>query len=154
MALDMAFPDSVDSGERSALDDEGLAAATGEQLEQIKQSLGQGRGVDEEKSQSDDAKDKERTNGGLVKGEDFGRSAKKEIDARDKDKCQNCGKDVRSVQNKKGVPTPPNQRQRHHIHPKSQGGSGAASNGKTLCPACHKEEHRKMREAKKKGQGS
>jgi len=29
--------------------------------------LGQGRGVDEDKSQSDDAKDKARTNGGLVK---------------------------------------------------------------------------------------
>jgi RHS repeat-associated protein len=88
------------------------------------------------------------------KGEDFTPSAKKEIDARDGNQCQNCGQDVRSVQNKRGQPTPADQRQRHHIKPKSEGGKGTPSNGKTLCPACHKEEHRKMREAKKKEQGS
>jgi RHS repeat-associated protein len=119
-------------------------------MKTISAQLGHARGAGEEQSQSDDAKDKTRTNGGLVKGEDFSHSAKKEIDARDGNKCQSCGRDVTSAQNKKGQPTPPDQRQRHHIQPKSQGGDGTASNGKTLCPACHKEEHRKMREAKKK----
>ncbi|HWZ44032.1 MAG TPA: RHS repeat-associated core domain-containing protein, partial [Candidatus Saccharimonadales bacterium] len=115
-----------------------------------KPQLGQARGAGEENSQSDDAKDKARTNGGLAKGEDFSRSTKKEIDARDGNKCQNCGGDVKSAQNKKAQPTPPDQRQRHHIQPKSEGGKGTAENAKTLCPECHKEEHRKMREAKKK----
>jgi hypothetical protein len=38
-----------------------------QQIAKNKQQLGQARGADEAKSQSDDAKDKARTNGGLAK---------------------------------------------------------------------------------------
>jgi ssDNA-binding Zn-finger/Zn-ribbon topoisomerase 1 len=85
------------------------------------------------------------------KGEDFSPSSKKEIDARDGNKCQSCGRDVRSVQNKKGQPTAADQRQRHHIKPKAEGGNGTAENAKTLCPDCHKKEHRRMRKTKQEG---
>jgi RHS repeat-associated protein len=78
-------------------------------------------------------------------GQDFTPAGKREIDQRDQNKCQNCGRDVRSVQNKKGEPTPADQRQRHHIKPKREKGGGTPENAKTLCPECHKEEHRKLR---------
>lgn len=81
--------------------------------------------------------------------QDFSPKTKKEIDARDGNACQSCGREVRPVQNKKGEATPADQRQRHHIKPKKDGGDGSAENGTTLCPSCHKEEHRKLREAKK-----
>jgi RHS repeat-associated protein len=76
-------------------------------------------------------------------GQDFTPAGKREIDARDGDKCQNCGRDVKSQQNKSGEPTPPDQRQRHHKTPKKEGGSGTPENGETLCPGCHKEKHSK-----------
>ena len=76
-------------------------------------------------------------------GENFTPAGKREIDARDGNKCQNCGRDVKSQQNKPGQPTPADQRQRHHIKPKKEGGSGTPENGTTLCPGCHKEKHRK-----------
>lgn len=79
-------------------------------------------------------------------GQDFTPAGKRQIDARDGNQCQSCGRDVQSVQSKKGQPTPPDQRQRHHIKPKSEGGSGTPENGKTLCPECHKKEHRKLRQ--------
>lgn len=81
-------------------------------------------------------------------GKDFTPAGEKAIDARDGNKCQNCGRDVKSQQSKPGQPTPADQRQRHHIEPKSKGGSGTPENGKTLCPGCHKEEHRKLRQKK------
>jgi RHS repeat-associated protein len=81
-------------------------------------------------------------------GQDFTPAGKRQIDARDGNQCQNCGREVQSVQNKKGQPTPPDQRQRHHIKPKSEGGSGTPENGKTLCPGCHKKEHQKLRKEK------
>jgi RHS repeat-associated protein len=151
----MLFPDALPGGKvgQSNADERAqIEQASQERAQQnggVDSQLGHASGAGEEKSQSDDAKDRARTNGGLVKGEDFSPSAKKEIDARDGNKCRNCGRDVRSVQNKKGQPTPPDQRHRHHMTPKSEGGKGTAGNGKTLYPACHKEEHRRMREAKK-----
>jgi len=94
----------------------------------------------------------EKTRAGLVTRLEDALAGKKEIDGRDGNVCQGhgCSRTVKSVKNTRGEPTPPDQRQRHHIKPKSEGGSGTPENGKTLCPACHKEEHRKMREAKKK----
>jgi len=82
------------------------------------------------------------TQPGSRPGKDFTPAGRREIDARDADKCQGCGRDVRSVQNEKGQPTPPDQRQRHHILPKSEDGSGTPENGKTLCPDCHKKAHK------------
>jgi len=79
-------------------------------------------------------------------GQDFTPAGKREIDARDANKCQNCGRDVKSQQNKPGQSTPADQRQRHHIKPKKEGGSGTPENGTTLCPGCHKEKHRKPKE--------
>jgi len=74
-------------------------------------------------------------------GQDFTPAGKKVIDARDGDKCQSCGRDVSSQQNKPGKPTRPDQRQRHHKKPKKDGGSGTPENGETLCPGCHKDKH-------------
>ena len=91
---------------------------------------------------------KSATEPGSRPGQDFTPAGKREIDARDASKCQNCGRDVKSQQNKPGQPTPADQRQRHHIRPKSEGGSGTPENGKTLCPGCHKEEHMKLRQKK------
>jgi HNH endonuclease len=79
-------------------------------------------------------------------GQDFTPARKREIDARDANKCQNCGRDVKSQQNKPGQQTPADQRQRHHVKPKKEGGSGTPENGTTLCPGCHKEKHRKPKE--------
>lgn len=78
-------------------------------------------------------------------GKDFTPAGKREMDARSGGKCEGCGGDTRQVQNQKGQPTPPDQRQRHHVKPKSQGGSGTPDNGKVLCASCHKEAHRKLR---------
>jgi RHS repeat-associated protein len=102
------------------------------------------------------AMSKKGTEPGSRPGQDFTPAGKKEIDARDGNTCKGeCGRsDLESIQNKKGQLTPSNQRQRHHIKQKSEGGSGTPENAKTLCPACHKEEHRKMREAKKNQNGS
>jgi RHS repeat-associated protein len=102
------------------------------------------------------AMSKKGTEPGSRPGQDFTPAGKKEIDARDGNTCTGeCGRnDLQSIQNKKGQLTPPNQRQRHHIKQKSEGGSGTPENARTLCPACHKEEHRKMREAKKNQNGS
>ena len=83
-------------------------------------------------------------------GKDFSPAEKKKIDSRDIGACQDCGRAVEGIQNKRGVPTPENQRQRHHVTPKVDGGEGRASNGVTLCPGCHKERHRQIREEKKK----
>ena len=98
---------------------------------------------------------KKGTEPGSRPGQDFTPAGKKEIDARDGNVCQGhgCSRTVRSVKNTRGQPTPPDQRQRHHIKPKSEGGSGTPENATTFCPACHKEEHRKLREAKNKQKG-
>ena len=76
-------------------------------------------------------------------GQDFTPAGKREIDARDANQCQKCGRNVKSQQNKTGQPTPPDQRQRHHIKPKKELGSGTPENGETLCPGCHKQKHHK-----------
>jgi RHS repeat-associated protein len=77
-------------------------------------------------------------------GKDFTPAGKRAIDEKAKNQCESCGRSVKPAQNKKGEPTPADQKQRHHIKPKSQGGSGTPENGKLLCPTCHKEEHRKL----------
>ncbi len=83
---------------------------------------------------------------------DFTSGEKKKIDVRNADqngganKCESCGRQVEKIQNKPGVPTPPNQLQRHHKKPAAKGGPGKADNGKVVCPECHVEEHRKLRQ--------
>lgn len=83
---------------------------------------------------------------------DFTSGEKKKIDARNAEqnggvnKCENCGRQVEKIQNKPGQPTPPNQLQRHHKKPAAQGGPGKADNGKVVCPECHIEEHRRLRQ--------
>ncbi len=91
------------------------------------------------------------TDPGSRPGKDLTPAGKKEVDARDGNQCHGdgCSQTVKSVKNTRGEPTPSDQRQRHHINPKSKGGSGTPENIKTLCPECHKEEHRKMREQEK-----
>jgi len=82
---------------------------------------------------------------------DFSSSEKNKIDSANAAKnggtnsCDNCGQQLQKVANEKGVPTPSDQLQRHHVKPASEGGSGTADNAKVLCPECHKEEHREMR---------
>lgn len=80
------------------------------------------------------------------KKQDFTPSDERKVDAKSGGKCADCGRDVRPVQNKKGVPTPADQRQVHHKKPKSQGGTRDLRNAVPLCPPCHRERHRKMRE--------
>ncbi len=83
---------------------------------------------------------------------DFTSGEKKKIDARNAEqnggvnKCENCGRQVEKIQNKPGQPTPPNQLQRHHKKPAAKGGPGKADNGKVVCPECHIEEHRRLRQ--------
>jgi RHS repeat-associated protein len=91
---------------------------------------------------------KKGTEPGSRPGKDLTPAGKKEVDARDGNQCQGhgCSRTVKSVKNTRGQPTPPDQRQRHHIKPKSKGGSGTPENMKTFCPACHKKEHRRLRE--------
>ena len=80
-------------------------------------------------------------------GQDFTPAGKRTIDQTNAaqnggdNKCTNCKKKVRKVANKKGEPTPDDQLQRHHIDPKSEGGSGTPENGEVLCPECHQDVH-------------
>lgn len=54
-------------------------------------------------------------------------------------KCADCGKNIRSVANEKGKPTPPDQLQRHHDPQLNKRGGGKKSpKDRILCPACHK----------------
>jgi RHS repeat-associated protein len=78
-------------------------------------------------------------------GKDFTPAGKREIDAKSGGNCVDCGRPTRPVKSERGVPTPEDQRQRHHEKPKSQGGSGTPDNGVVVCPACHKERHVKLR---------
>jgi RHS repeat-associated protein len=87
------------------------------------------------------------------RGGDWTAGTKKEIDAANADRhggsygCDNCGKTLEKVGNKKGVPTPDNQLQRHHKEPLRQGqppgkrGPSITENSEVLCPGCHKEVH-------------
>jgi RHS repeat-associated protein len=85
-----------------------------------------------------------------TESQDFTPSDKRKIDAKTGGRCADCGRDTMPVQNKKGVPTPSDQRQRHHDKPKKDGGTRDVRNGVPLCPECHKERHRKIREERKR----
>jgi uncharacterized protein RhaS with RHS repeats len=80
-------------------------------------------------------------------GKDFTQAGKKTIDQTNAaqnngdNRCVGCKKKVRKVKNEKGKPTPDDQLQRHHIDPKSEGGSGTPENGEIRCPDCHQEVH-------------
>ncbi len=115
--------------------------------------LGQARGAGEKKSQSDDAQDKARTNGGLVKtGTSGGDRAGKPFTPKDKAEvkaenaaanggqttCENCGQPtVPGQQSKSGVTPPGNETHVDHIVPKSQNGDGSKSNAQILCRDCN-----------------
>ena len=47
------------------------------------------------------------------------------------------------------ISQPEDQRQRHHRKPRFEGGGGVVDNGVVLCPSCHKERHRILREERK-----
>jgi RHS repeat-associated protein len=55
-------------------------------------------------------------------------------------KCDKCKRELESIGNKSGEPTPPNQAQVHHENPISEGG-GRDSPHKVYCPECHNEVH-------------
>jgi len=80
------------------------------------------------------------------KSQDFTPADKRKIDSKTSGNCADCGRETESIQNKRGVPTPANQRQRHHDPPKSQGGTRDSEKNVLLCPGCHKERHRQIRE--------
>lgn len=82
--------------------------------------------------------------GGSRAGKSFTPAGKKEIDAANAaknggaNKCENCGTDVvPGEKSQRGVTPPPNQRERDHIVPKSQGGDGTPANGQVLCRECN-----------------
>jgi RHS repeat-associated protein len=79
-------------------------------------------------------------------GKDFTPAGKRAIDQRDQGQCKDCGTQTRQVQDKRGQPSPADQRHRHHVDPKSKGGSGTIENAETLCRACHVKKHREMRQ--------
>ncbi|HWX55736.1 MAG TPA: RHS repeat-associated core domain-containing protein [Verrucomicrobiae bacterium] len=120
-----------------------------QQIAKNKQQLGQARGADEDKSQSDDAKDKARTNGGLVKDQPATGPGTVPPDQRDPKrlwtkaerqakldqqggKCARCGK-------KKTV----DETQSHHKKRHANGGKTDDANHAAVCKNdCHKELHR------------
>jgi hypothetical protein len=79
---------------------------------------------------------------------DFTPGTKDEIDTQNAQRhggqnaCDRCGKPVQKIANKKGVPTPNNQLQRHHKKWLSNGGKSTSKNAEVLCPPCHISEHR------------
>lgn len=79
------------------------------------------------------------------KGKDFTKKQKddfkkKNAEKNDGMKCDDCNMPLENIPNQKGAPTPPNQAQVHHDPPIYQGG-GRDSEGKVLCPGCHKKRH-------------
>jgi len=109
------------------------------------QQLGQARGAGEEKSQSDDAKDRDRTNGGLVKDQPATGPGTVPPDQRDSKrvwtkaerqqkldqqngKCAHCGKD-KTVDQTNG----------HHKKRHANGGKTNDPNHAEVCKKCHKE---------------
>lgn len=94
---------------------------------------------------------KQGTSGGPRAGKGFTPKGKKQLDDENankyggKNKCEKCGKEVVPGQKStKGVAPPPNEKQRDHIIPKSQGGDGDPSNGQVLCRGCNLEKSDKL----------
>ncbi len=111
------------------------------------QQLGQARGADEDKSQSDDANDKARTNGGYAKPDPPTGRGTVPPDQRDPKrtwtkperqqrldqqggKCPRCGK-----------PKTLDETQGHHKKRHADGGRTDGANHDELCKDCHKEVH-------------
>jgi len=109
--------------------------------------LGQARGAGEEKSQSDDAQDRARTNGGLAKPDPVTGRGTVPPDQRDSKrtwtkaerqqkldqqngKCARCGKD-KTVDQTNG----------HHKQRHADGGKTNDANHAEVCKECHKELH-------------
>jgi 5-methylcytosine-specific restriction endonuclease McrA len=103
--------------------------------------LGEARGAGEEKSQSDDATDRARTNGGLAKpNKGPGSVPKEERDPKrtwtpaenqrkldqQKGRCANCGK-----------PIQPGQGVGHHVNRHADGGNTNDPNHAVVCKPCH-----------------
>lgn len=77
-------------------------------------------------------------------GKNFTPRTKAEIDSENADKygginkCEYCNIEVEpGRKSQRGVTPPPNERQRDHIIPKSQGGDGTLANGQILCRECN-----------------
>ena len=85
-------------------------------------------------------------------GKAFTKKGKEIIDQRNierhgKPKCENCGVDVVPAQKSaRGVSPPGNERQRDHIVPRSNGGSGTPDNGQVLCRECNIDKSNKISE--------
>ena len=109
--------------------------------------LGQARGAGEEHSQSDDAKDKTRTNGGLVKPDKGPGSVPK--DQRDPKRSVTAAERQKLLDQQKGVcpwcgkPTTVDKTATHHIKRHADGGKTKKSNLKAVCKnPCHVEIHK------------
>ena len=105
------------------------------------QKLGQGRGAGEEKSQSDDANDRARTNGGLAKPDKGPGSVPK--DQRDSKRVWTKGENDKKLAGQGGncaqcgKPIPPGQARGHHIKRHADGGKTNDKNHAVVCNDCH-----------------
>jgi HNH endonuclease len=84
------------------------------------------------------------TSGGLRAGKEFTRAGKREVIEGNrtlndgKTICALCGAEtVPGTQSQKSVTPSRNETNVDHIHPKSRGGDGAASNGQVACRGCN-----------------
>ncbi|HEV2960191.1 MAG TPA: RHS repeat-associated core domain-containing protein, partial [Candidatus Angelobacter sp.] len=108
---------------------------------QQQQQLGHANGVDEEKSQSDDAKDKARTNGGLVKPDKGPGSVSK--DQRDSKRVWPKSENDKKLDQQKGLcahcgqPIQPGQGVGHHKKRHADGGKTDDQNHAVVCKPCH-----------------
>ena len=108
--------------------------------------LGQARGAGEEKSQSDDAQDKTRTNGGIVKPDKGPGSVPK--DQRDPKRSATKAERQQLLDGQKGIcpwcgkPTTVDKTAAHHVKRHADGGRTKKSNLKAVCQQpCHVEIH-------------
>ncbi|MCU1333502.1 MAG: repeat protein, partial [Candidatus Angelobacter sp.] len=108
--------------------------------------LGKARGAGEEKSQSDDANDKSRTNGGLVKPDKGPGSVPK--DQRDSKRVWTKSENDKKLDQQKGLcancgkPIPPGKARGHHVHRHADGAKTVDKEHAVVCDDCHKDLHR------------
>jgi len=111
------------------------------------QKLGQGRGAGEEQSQSDDAKDRARTNGGIAKpGTGPGSVPKDQRDPRrsaTRAERQQLLNDQKGICPHCGKPATVDKTAAHHVKRHADGGRTTKSNLKAVCKdPCHVDIHK------------